>query len=144
MKYNLQRYVDGYELDYEIALLELQEGKKHSHWMWYIFPQLKGLGESQISNYYGLDSIEEAQEFLKNDYLRNSFLTLINVLLDLDIYDPEIIFGYPDYLKLQSCMTIFHLAKPEEKIFKEVLNKYYYGELDKNTLKLTKYKDINC
>lgn len=137
MKYNLQRYIDGYELDYEIALLELKEGYKRSHWMWYLFPQLKGLGESSISNYYGLENIEEAKEFLNNDYLKERLLKLCRQLLYLDD-DIENIFGYPDNLKLKSSMTIFSLADPNEKIFKDVLNKFYYGELDDLTLNLLK------
>ena len=162
MKYNLQRYIDGYELDYEIALLDAQrlcaiaeeagkkynvtylpsdfkkkEGYKRSHWMWYLFPQLKGLGESSISNYYGLENIEEAKEFLNNDYLKERLLKLCRQLLYLDD-DIENIFGYPDNLKLKSSMTIFSLADPNEKIFKDVLNKFYYGELDDLTLNLLK------
>lgn len=138
---NLDRFIKAQELDYNIAQMEISEGHKRSHWMWYIFPQLKGLGESLTADYYGIEDLNEAMEYLNNEYLYNNLINICKTLLVLESNDAESVFGYPDNLKLQSCMTLFSLANPKEQIFMEVLNKFYNGELDVNTLELLRNKE---
>ncbi len=132
---NLNRFIEAQERDYEIALLEIKSGYKRSHWMWYIFPQLSSLGYSDISKYYGIKDIEEAKAYLNNDYLRNN---LINISNELYILNDSIenILGYPDYLKLNSCMTLFNYVDPSISIFTDIINKFYDGKKDEKTLNI--------
>ena len=131
----MNRFIEGYKKYYDIALKELKNGRKDSHYMWFIFPQIKGLGSSYNSNYYGLNGIDETKQFCNNDYLFNKLINLVNVLLDLTIADPIKIFGVIDSKKLKSSMTIFYLAS-NNILFKKVLDKFFNGELDKNTIEL--------
>ena len=131
--YNIDRFVDMHKLNYEAALQEIKNGYKRSHWMWYIFPQLKDLGRSSTSEYYGIENIDEVKEYMENDYLKNNMLEICNGLLKQD-EDIRYIMGYPDYLKLNSCMTLFEYAFPEEKIFSKVIDKFYNGKRDKMTI----------
>ena len=101
--------------------------------MWYIFPQLKDLGRSSTSEFYGIENIDEVKEYMENDYLKNNMLEICNELLKQD-EDVRYIMGYPDYLKLNSCMTLFEYAFPEEKIFSKVIDKFYNGKRDNLTL----------
>lgn len=137
METGINRFIKAQEKDYANALREIKNGKKTSHWIWYIFPQLQGLGRSSISNYYGIKDLAEAKEYMNNDYLKNNLLEICQklLLLNNDIKD---IFGYPDYLKVQSCLTLFEIVSPEESVFREVLNKFYNGEIDSNTINLLK------
>ncbi len=135
MRFNLDRYINAQIRDFDLAFKELSNGKKESHYMWYIFPQMKGLGSSFYSEYYGIGSIDEAIEYYQNDFLRNNMNKLLNILLGLKESDPYIIFGTPDDLKLKSSMTLFYLAT-KEIIFKRVIDKFYNGELDLQTIKL--------
>ena len=137
---DLNRFLDAQEKDYEKALKEIKNGKKVSCWMWYIFPQLKGLGSTHMANYYGIDNIEEAIEYLHNETLSNRLIEISKALLELDD-DSNIkdIMGYPDDLKLRSCMTLFKKAEELsnvkfDNIFQKVLDKYYKGEEDARTL----------
>jgi uncharacterized protein (DUF1810 family) len=136
MKYDLNRFIKAQEEDFDNALKEIKNGYKVTHWMWYIFPQLKDLGSSSMAIYYGIDGKEEAIEYLKNDYLRNNLLVICKSLLELESNDIEYILGYPDNLKLQSSMTLFNYVNPKEKTYSEVLKKYYNNELDSKTLHL--------
>lgn len=135
--YDIDRFIKMQELYYEIALSEIKDGYKRTHWIWYIFPQLKGLGQSYNSEYYGLDSVDEVIEYMRNPYLRNNMIEICNELYKLDD-SIENIFGYPDYLKLNSCMTLFEYSIPEEKIFGKIIDKFYSGERDKTTLDMLK------
>lgn len=135
--YNINRFVDMHKLNYEVALQEIKNGYKRSHWMWYIFPQLKDLGRSSTSEFYGIENIDEVKEYMKNDYLKNNMLEICNALLKQD-EDIRYIMGYPDYLKLNSCMTLFEYAFPEEKIFSKVTDKFYNGKRDNLTLDILK------
>lgn len=139
MKYNTDRFVEMHDLYYPVALAEIKDGYKRSHWMWYIFPQLKGLGHSAKSEYYGLSCSEEVKEYMSNKYLRNNTLEICSELLKLDA-DIDNIFGYPDNLKLKSSMTLFEYALPEEKVFKSIIDKFYNGERDELTLELLNNK----
>ena len=136
MGYNIDRFIRAHERDYEIALLEIKAGNKKSHWMWYIFPQLKGLGSSVTSDFYGIDGLEEAKAYYNNDYLREHLLDISESLMKLNSDDIVSILGYPDNLKLQSSMTLFMLVDPSKKVFSEVLDKYYNGEKDIKTVRI--------
>ena len=134
--YDINRFIEAQERDYELALSEIKSGYKVSHWMWYIFPQLKGLGESYTSEYYGINGIEEAKVYINNDYLRNNLLEISHAVLVLDD-DIANIFGYPDCLKLKSCMTLFNEVL-DDPVFIDILNKFYNGEKDNATLQKIK------
>ena len=132
---NLKRFITAQERDYELALEEIKRGRKQSHWMWYIFPQLKGLGHSATAEFYGIAGKEEALEYLNNYYLRNNLIRITKILYNLDD-DITNILGYPDDLKLKSCMTLFNYVDPNIQIFQKVLDKFYDGEKDQITLNL--------
>ncbi len=137
---NLERFIKAQKQDYERALEEIKNGQKLTHWIWYIFPQIKGLGYSEISNYYGIDDLEEAKAYLQNEYLRNNLLEITEALLNLDSNNPTEILGYPDDLKVKSCMTLFNYVDQRILIFKKVIDKYYNGEFDNKTITLIKQK----
>ena len=133
--YDIDRFIKMQELYYEVALSEIKDGYKRTHWIWYIFPQLKGLGQSYNSEYYGLDSVNEVIEYMRNPYLRNNMIEICNELYKLDD-SIENIFGYPDYLKLNSCMTLFEYSIPEEKKFGKIIDKFYNGNRDSVNLEM--------
>ena len=133
--YDIDRFIKMQELYYEIALSEIKDGYKRTHWIWYIFPQLKGLGQSYNSEYYGLDSVDEVIEYMRNPYLRNNMIEICNELYKLDD-SIENIFCYLDYLKLNSCMTLFEYSIQEEKIFGKIIDKFYNGKRDRVTLEM--------
>lgn len=138
MIYDLTRFLKAQENDYDTALAEIRAGHKRSHWIWYIFPQVKGLGMSAMSDFYGLDGIGEAKAYLDNDILKKRLLEISKVLLSSPTNNATEVMGFPDDLKLHSSMTIFHLAAPDESVFQDVLDKFFAGKLDKNTLELCK------
>ena len=132
--YNLQRFIDRQKEDFPTALREIQNGRKVSHWMWWIFPQLKELGYSYTSKEYGISGIEEARAYLQEPLLRQNMLTICHALLDLESNDAYTILGSPDNMKLRSSMTLFAEANPEEVVFADVLKKFYEGKKDGRTL----------
>lgn len=132
---SLDRYLDAQDKSYEQALEEIKKRRKRSHWMWYIFPQIKGLGQSPTSIYYSIQNLEEANEYLKNPILGTRLKEITNELLNLELNDPVQIFGGIDSLKLKSCMTLFDYISDDD-IFKKVLDKYYDGKLDELTLNI--------
>lgn len=133
--YDIDRFIKMQELYYKVALSEIKDGYKRTHWIWYIFPQLKGLGQSYNSEYYGIDGVDEVIEYMKNPYLKDNMIEICNELYKLDD-SIENIFGYPDYLKLNSCMTLFEYSIPEEKIFGKIIDKFYNGKRDSVTLEM--------
>ena len=135
-KYDLSRFVSAQERDYKDALKEITNGRKQSHWMWYIFPQIKGLGMSYTSNYYGIENLEEAVEYLQEPYLKDNLVKICGVLLSLETDNPTKVFGRPDDMKLKSSMTLFACANPEETVFQAVLDKYFGGIPDYKTMKI--------
>ena len=137
-KYNLNRFVERQKEDFPTALKEIQNGRKASHWMWWIFPQLKGLGYSYTSMEYGIANLEEAKAYLQNSYLRENMITICNALLQLETGDARRVMGYPDDLKLRSSMTLFSMAEPDNPIFSEVLKKYFNGKNDSRTIQMIK------
>lgn len=150
MPHDLTRFKKAQEHDYETALAEIRSGQKQSHWMWYIFPQLEGLGFSEISKYYGIKGIEEAREYLADDFLRSHLVEISESLLALESNNATQVMGYPDDLKLKSSMTLFLLAsghdskyEKEARVFKAVLEKYFDGEMDAQTVEMTQ-KEIQC
>jgi uncharacterized protein (DUF1810 family) len=132
----LQRFVDAQHAVYTTALAELRAGRKRTHWMWFIFPQLVGLGRSATSGYYGIASLEEAREYLAHPVLGPRLLECTEAVNSFDGKSAREVFGAPDDLKFHSSMTLFHLASPETECFKEALGKYFGGELDQGTVKL--------
>ena len=134
--YNLDRFKTAQETDYKAALQEIRNGRKISHWMWYIFPQLDALGFSPTAKYYGIHGIEEAKAYIADDILRSRLIEISEVLLALKSDNASQILGYPDDLKLKSCMTLFHIVCPDVDIFQKVLDKFYCGEQDEKTIEL--------
>ena len=132
----LDKFVSAQARDYETALAEIRSGYKRSHWMWYIFPQLQGLGFSPTAQYYGIRDLEQAKDYMAHPVLGPRLVEISGVLLALPGSNPSAVMGYPDDLKLCSCMTLFELAAPEEPVFARVLEKYYGGRRDQMTLNL--------
>lgn len=114
--YDLSRFIEANKRDYEVALAEIKNGRKESHWMWYIFPQVRGLGFSYYAKYYGISSLEEAREYLADDYLGDNIREISEALLSLDISNATKVMGRPDDMKLKSSMTLFALASDEENM----------------------------
>lgn len=135
MKNDLERFLKAQDKDYEQALKEIKKGRKTSHWIWYIFPQIAGLGFSSTSKYYSIKDKNEAIEYLKNDILRNRLIEICEALLSLDSDDATYVMGYPDDLKLKSSMTLFSEVSDID-VFKKVLDKFYNGEKDEMTISL--------
>ncbi len=133
----MKKFLDAQEDDYEIALNEIKNGHKRSHWIWYIFPQIDGLGHSSIAKYYSIKDLEEAKEYLNNEILRSRLIEISNELLKLNDSIDNIM-GYPDNLKLCSCMTLFYEADPSIDVFKKVIDKFYNGKFDENTIRILK------
>ena len=137
--YDLSRFISAQEFDYETALAEINRGYKTSHWIWYIFPQLRALGSSGTAKYYGIENLDEAKEYLSNEVLRGRLLEICQALLELKNNDIEYIMGSPiDKKKLLSSMTLFHLADPTCETFTKVIEKYFGGQLDSKTVNLCK------
>lgn len=127
VNYDLQRFLEPQKYAYLGALSEIKAGEKRGHWIWYIFPQIKGLGHSYNSEFYGISSREEAKAYLKHPVLGVRLREITQALLDVDNQTADDIFGFPDVLKVRSCMTLFDLVSPND-IFNDVLYKYYEGQ----------------
>lgn len=135
--FHLSRFKSAQERVYVTALAELKSGQKRSHWMWYIFPQIEGLGRSSTAQHYAIKSIEEARQYLADPLLGARLLECAEVLLSLEGRSVSAIFGYPDDLKLKSSMTLFaSVADDPHSVFIRVLEKYFHGEPDERTLQL--------
>lgn len=120
----LERFVEAQKHDYQLALEEVQAGKKQSHWIWYIFPQMYGLGHSCYADLYGIRDKKEAEEYLKHKILGKRLREITMALLEYNYCSAEDIFGDLDAMKVKSCMTLFDVICPDD-IFAEVLNKFY-------------------
>ena len=125
--YDWERFIEPQEYAYAEALKEVKEGQKRGHWIWYIFPQIKGLGHSYNSEFYGINSKEEAKAYLNHPVLGQHLREITQALLDCNNQSADDIFGFPDVLKVRSCMTLFDLVSPDD-IFNDVLYKYYEGQ----------------
>lgn len=134
-QYGLDRFIEAHKEDYENALSEIKNGRKLTHWMWYIFPQIVGLGMSETTKYYEIKSLEEAKLYLNNKLLGIHLIEISKVLLELNTSNPVEIFGEVDALKLKSSMTLFSLVS-ENEIFDKVIDKYFDGNKDSDTIKI--------
>lgn len=132
----LDRFLEAQRGDYAAALAEVRRGRKTSHWMWYIFPQIAGLGQSSTARYYSIRDLEEAREYYAHPVLGQRLREITSVLLALRGSDPVAVFGGIDSMKLKSSMTLFAAVAPDDPLFRQVLDKYYGGEQDSLTLRL--------
>ena len=133
---NLKRFTDAQKSDYATALSEIKNGRKRSHWMWYIFPQIQGLGYSSISKHYALQNGQEAEAYLQHPELGSRLIEISQVLLELEGNNATKVFGTPDDLKLRSSMTLFASVPGADPVFEQVLKKYFNGAKDENTLRI--------
>lgn len=133
---HLYRFIDAQQDSYAPALAEIKSGRKRTHWMWYVFPQLRGLGSTEISNHYGIKDLKEAKAYLDHPVLGLRLKQISMELLQLSNTNAQSIFGSPDDLKLRSCMTLFNQVDGADPIFQQVLDRFFNGEKDKKTLTL--------
>ena len=136
MNYDISMFIEAQRSSYQQALSEIKNGKKASHWIWYIFPQIKGLGRSAMSEYYSIQDIDEAKAYLADAILSKRLIEICEVLLSLDTNDAVEVMGRPDDKKLKSSMTLFDAATDSLEIFQMVLDKYYNGKKDNLTLRI--------
>jgi uncharacterized protein (DUF1810 family) len=134
--YDLSRFVQAQQDDFEQALAEITRGKKRTHWMWYIFPQLDGLGVSSTAKHYAIKSLAEARAYLEHPVLGPRLRQCAEAVLAVEGRSATDIFGSPDDLKLRSCATLFACVSPPGSVFDRLLDKYYGGERDPKTLRL--------
>ena len=132
--YNLQRFIAAQDQIHDRVVSELRGGRKRSHWMWFIFPQIRGLGQSSISVMYSISSLDEAGAYLAHPVLGPRLRECTRLVNEINGRSVEEIFGYPDDLKFHSSMTLFARAAPDEAVFSEALKKYFRGELDQLTI----------
>jgi uncharacterized protein (DUF1810 family) len=136
--YKLKRFVNAQASAYESVLQELRRGHKQSHWIWYIFPQIKGLGRSPMAQTYAIGSIQEANAYLEHPMLGPRLQECTQLVLAVEGRSVEQIFPYPDHLKFRSCMTLFDQATTDRHLFRDALLKYFDGKPDQLTLELLK------
>lgn len=132
--YNLQRFVDAQEPVYDTVLAELRAGRKRTHWIWFIFPQIAGLGRSDMAQRFAISSLDEARAYLAHPVLGPRLRDCTRLVADIDGSPIDRIFWYPDDMKFQSSMTLFAQATPDNAVFVECLDKYFDGEPDQATL----------
>ena len=133
MTFDLQRFIDAQDGAYEGALRELRAGRKTGHWIWFIFPQLAGLGRSEMSRFYGIVSLDEARAYLADPVLGPRLLECVAAVLAAPGRSAEAILGSVDAMKLRSSMTLFHRAARDEPLFGQVLERFYEGVEDETT-----------
>ncbi len=136
MNDDLERFRIAQQRYYPIALQEIKAGQKRSHWMWFIFPQIVGLGYSETAQYYAIKNIDEAKAYMEDETLGRNLIEISEALLDVESDNADEVMGWPDNLKLKSSMTLFSLAKPECEVFQKVLNKFFHGEWDQQTVEI--------
>ena len=132
-KFNLERFLQAQEHTYSYALQELKEDRKRSHWIWYVFPQLKGLGRSYSSEYYGISGLDEAKAYIEHTVLGQRLMEVCEVIIGLPTNDAREVFGGIDSRKLRSSMTLFDLVSPDD-VFAKVMNKFFDGRRCRKTL----------
>lgn len=133
---HLQKFRDAHKHYFQTALAEIKSGRKKSHWMWFIFPQIEGLGRSETAKFYSIKNLKEAHEFLNDPVLGRNLIKICGTLLSLKSDDASEIFGYPDDIKLKSSMTLFSEVPNAPEIFCRILEKFFKSETDQNTLKI--------
>lgn len=134
----MKRFLDAQARDFDTALAEVRLGRKTSHWMWYIFPQLRGLGYSSTAWYYGLDGLKEARIFAAEERLIDNLRRITQALLEQPNRNANAIFGHTDAMKLRSSMTLFEVADPDCNLYARVLEEFYGGSRDRKTLDMLK------
>ncbi|WP_457797841.1 DUF1810 domain-containing protein [Methylocystis sp. S23] len=134
--FNLQRFLDAQAESYDRALAELRAGRKTSHWIWYVFPQLKGLGFSEASRFYGLSGLDEARAYLAHPILGQRLRECAEAMLATGDSNAEDVLGFTDAMKFRSSMTLFAKAAPQEPLFAQALARFFKGEEDQKTLDL--------
>ncbi len=132
--YSLQRFVEAQDLMYEQVCAELRLGRKTGHWMWFIFPQIRGLGSSETAQHFAISSHEEAKAYLLHPVLGSRLRQCTRLVTLIEGKSIDQIFGYPDNLKFQSSMTLFVDAATDNKVFLEALKVYFAGEFDQETI----------
>ena len=132
--YKIKRFYYEHKLNYDTALREIKKERKLTHWIWYVFPQLKFLGRSDYALYYGMSGLEEAKAYIEHPVLGKRLREITAVLLTLDTDDALSVMGSPDNRKLLSCMTLFAHAAEDNEVFLKVLEKYFGGRQDGRTL----------
>ena len=140
-RFNLQRFVAAQEDCHEQAIAELKRGRKSSHWMWFIFPQIAGLGRSEIGYFYAIKSPAEAEAYLHHPILGPRIVECCEALLQVDGKSASEIFGFPDDLKLRSSVTLFSTIAGPGSVFDQVIAKYFEGRPDQRTLELLQRAD---
>lgn len=133
---DLARFVDAQAGDYAQALAEIRNGRKRAHWMWYIFPQIDGLGFSSMSRRYSIKSADEARAYLNHPILGPRLVETAEAALSVEDRSAYEVFGSPDDMKLKSCATLFSSVSAPDSVFARLLNKYFKGERDGKTLQL--------
>lgn len=136
--YNLERFVTAQEPVFDIVLAELKESNKRSHWMWFVFPQLRGLGRSPAAQFYGIASVDEARAYLQHDVLGSRLTLCTQTVVNSQAQSLIEIFGSPDDIKFRSSMTLFEAAAPKEDVFRRALDSLCAGKRDEQTLNLIK------
>lgn len=131
---DLQTFRAAHDQYFQTALAEIKAGRKKSHWMWFIFPQIQGLGRSETAKYYALKDLHEAADFLNDPVLGKNYLEICEALIDLPTSDVTAVLGYPDDLKLQSSLTLFAMVPGADARFEKLLEKFYSGQKDLQTL----------
>jgi uncharacterized protein (DUF1810 family) len=139
--FHLQRFLDAQQPVFDNVCAELAAGKKRSHWMWFIFPQIKGLGQSDIARKFAISSLDEAKDYLRHPILGARLRECSRLVANIKDRTIDDIFGYPDNLKFHSSMTLFAQAGADNKIFMECLQKHFAGKLDQLTLEQLQ---LNC
>lgn len=134
--HSIERFIEPQDFLYATALAEIKAGKKSSHWMWFIFPQLRGLGRSAMARIYGIEGLDEAWAYLSHPILSARLTEISEALLQLNTQNPEEILGDIDARKLQSSMTLFALISEDGSVFHQVLDRFYGGQMDAHTLEL--------
>ena len=138
----LNRFLTAQEKDYPMALAEMRRGKKQSHWMWYIFPQIQGLGHSSMARHYAIRDLREATDYLAHPVLGPRLVEISRVLLSLPGNNATTVMGSPDDLKLRSCMTLFSLVAGADAVFPQVLTKFYDSKPDEQTIELARRLNV--
>ena len=141
-QYNLNRFIEAQMATYEGVILELARGRKESHWIWYIFPQIDGLGRSDIAKLYSIKSLEEGKAYLEHPVLGPRLIKACEILLSLEDASMDEVMGFPDDLKLLSSMTLFEALSDSNSIFTKIIEFYFEDERDEVSLKLI--KELSC
>ena len=144
MNNDLERFLIAQQTYYRIALQEIKSGRKRSHWMWFIFPQIAGLGYSETARYYAIKDMAEAKAYMEDYTLSSNLIEISQALLAVDSDDATAVMGWPDDLKLKSSMTLFALVKPECEVFQKVLEKFFHGEKDQKTIEILQDKKLGA